>query len=252
MASTSMPCRRGRRRRSEAARAASAATPYRARIQTVAAATVSSASSQSGRGPIRSETRAATTDAAPMATVCWAARWNVRRAGCRIRTPATVTETSWTASAGPNPQASAIAKVKQMDGRMTELARRLASTYGRASTTTASAAISQYAVGSRPKVSDPKTHSAPSAAAAGSAVTISARRRRGPVSRPADAGSPETRPPAVPLRGPAASIRPPQCGGSTDLFHHRSALSVCRETASALSNRHTPLNAHCSQVPPYG
>src|SRR4029453_18456990 len=66
---------------------------------------------------------------------------------------ATVTAATWTASAGASPQARAMPKVKQMEGRMTELARRLATTYGRASTTTARAATIQKAGGRLAKVS---------------------------------------------------------------------------------------------------
>jgi hypothetical protein len=68
--------------------------------------------------------REATTATAAIAMPCCPARCRVRRTGRRIRAPATATAATWTTRAGMNPQANAIAKVKQIDGRITELARR--------------------------------------------------------------------------------------------------------------------------------
>ncbi|WP_438860752.1 hypothetical protein [Actinoplanes nipponensis] len=130
VANSSSPRRRRRRGRrpTPAHRTIKASRPVRAPIQAAAAATVSTASSQCGSAPTCSPARAATTAAAASATACCTARCRPRRADSRIRTPATAMAASCTARAGTNPQASTMPKVKQMDGRITELARRLATT----------------------------------------------------------------------------------------------------------------------------
>ena len=66
-----------------------------------------------------------------------------RQGACRIRQADTATAAACTAMAGPRPQASRIANVKQIDGKTAELWRRPGGVNGRASQTTASAAITQ-------------------------------------------------------------------------------------------------------------
>ena len=70
-----------------------------------------------------------------------------------------------------------MANVKQIDGRITELALRPGTTYGRASTPTASTAITQNASGSSANVSGAIAQRTPAVIAARTTVTAVPRRR---------------------------------------------------------------------------
>jgi hypothetical protein len=95
-----------------------------------------------GRSPGRESTRSA----AAKATAYWPALNAARHGRWRIRTADAATATVCTATAGPSPHVSRIAKVKQIDGKTGDSWRGPGGVNGRTSETTASAAMSQKAV----------------------------------------------------------------------------------------------------------
>ncbi len=80
---------------------------------------------------------------AAKASVYWLMLNTARHSACRSSSEETATAVAWTSTAGAKPQASWMAKVKQMEGKIGDTRRRPSVASGRPSASTARAAISQ-------------------------------------------------------------------------------------------------------------
>lgn len=174
--------------------------PYVMTNQTVAAPTTSRTSVQRGCTTVRnamSVVRPVIALAAASPTAYWAMLKIIRQGAWRIRQLETTTAPACTATAGPSPQASRIAKAKQTEGKTAGLCRWPGGVNGRASETRASAAIVQNATGRSGICSGSRSNGAIHSNAA-RATTVQTKLKKG-----------TARPGGTEFRSTAASIEPP-------------------------------------------